>query len=296
MRYMRYQKFIETVKEHIKQELQKQAYVYPVPKNNGAIFDGLVIIDPLINISPTIYLNPYYHQYLSGISLEEIYEDILKVYHENLPTEDFDISVFCDYAKAEERIIMRLIHADKNKSLLEHVPHVLIYDLAIVFLCNVSDRMDTCATILIHNHHLASWNVDTTTLYEAAKINCIKQLPPRLDNLHDVFEHITDESLDFLEDLNIYILTNQLRIYGAACMVYPNLLHEIAEIYDDDLLIIPSSVHEVLLLPKSNLPADYSLDSLDTMIQTINETELTDVEVLSGHLYYYHRDTQEITY
>ena len=80
MNYMRYQKFIETVKEHIKQDLHKSVYVYPVLKNNGAIYDGLVIFDPLRNISPTIYLNPYYHRYLDGVPLEDIYEDIIQTY------------------------------------------------------------------------------------------------------------------------------------------------------------------------------------------------------------------------
>lgn len=296
MRYMRYQNFIQTVKKHIKQELQKQVYVYPVQKNNGAIYDGLIIIDPLVNISPTIYLNPYYHRYLSGISLEEIYADIIEVYHKNLPTEDFDISVFQDYEKAKDRIVMRLINAEKNQKLLQQVPHILIYDLAIVFLCNVSDYMDACATILIYNQHMKLWNADAETLYEVAKTNSIHQFPPRLDNLHDVFQHITDESLDFLEELNIYILTNHLRIYGATCMVYPDLLGEIADLYEDDLIIMPSSVHEVLILPTGNLPEDYTLDYLDMMIQTVNETELPDVEVLSNHIYHFHRDTKEITY
>ena len=161
MRHMHYPKFIETVKKHIKQVLQKQVYVHPVLKNNGAIYDGLVILDPLHNISPTIYLNPYFHRYLDGVSMEDIYEDILQVYEDHLPKEDFDISVFQEYAKARERIIMKLIHAEKNQQLLQQVPHIRIYDLAIVFLCNVNDYMDNYATILIYNQHLKLWNVDS---------------------------------------------------------------------------------------------------------------------------------------
>ncbi len=296
MKHMRYQKFIETVKEHIKQVLQKQVYVYPVLKNNGAIYDGLVITDPIMNISPTIYLNPYYHRYLDGVSMEDIYEDILKVYHENTPKEDFDISIFRNYSKASERIVMKLINAEKNKQLLQKVPHVLIYDFAIVFLCNVSDFTDSYASILIYNHHLNLWNVNADDLYEVAKKNSPTILAPRLDNLHDVFEYITDESLDFLDELNISILTNHLKIYGATCMVYPNLLDEIADIYEDDIIIIPSSVHEVLVFPKENLPKEYTLDYLNSMIEEVNETQLMDMDVLSNHVYWYHRDTKEITY
>ena len=296
MKYMRYQKFIETVKEHIKHILQKQVHIYPVLKNNGTVLDGLVILDPVCNISPTIYLNPYYHRYLDGVSMEDIYEDILKVYEDNLPVEDFDISVFCDYTKAKERIVMKLINAEKNKHLLQQIPHILIYDLAIVFLCNVSDYIDQYATILIYNQHLTLWSVNVDDLYEAAKTNTPNMLPPRLDNLHDVFEYITDESMDFLEELNIHILTNKLKIYGATCMIYPDLLGEIADIYEDDIVIIPSSVHEVLIFPKDNLPDGYTLDSIDTMIKTVNDTELADIEILSDHVYYYCRETKELNY
>lgn len=296
MKRIRYQRFIETVKNHMKQELDKPVYVYPVLKNNGTIFDGLVIMDPILNISPTIYLNPYYRRYLDGMPLEDIYEDIINVYKNNLPKEDFDIHIFSDYEKANERIVMKLIHAEKNEKLLQQVPHVLLYDLAIVFLCNVSDCIDNYASILIYNHHLKLWNIDTNDLYEAAKINSPKLLPPRLDSLHDVFEHITDTSLDFLEELNINILTNQLKIYGATCMIYPGLLEEISNIYEDDIIIIPSSVHEVLVFPKENLTREYSLEHLNSMIEEINDTQLLDIEVLSDHIYWYHRDTKEITY
>ena len=60
MQHLHYQEFIENVKEHIKQELQLQVHLYPVLKNNDTVYDGLVILDPILNISPTIYLNPYF--------------------------------------------------------------------------------------------------------------------------------------------------------------------------------------------------------------------------------------------
>ncbi|MBQ8518227.1 MAG: hypothetical protein IJ455_01310 [Agathobacter sp.] len=296
MKYMRYQNFIETVKEHMQQELQKTVYVYPVLKNNGAIYDGLVILDPILNISPTIYLNPYFHRYLDGVSLEDIYEDILKTYHENLPQEDFDITLFRDYEKAQKRIVMKLINAEKNKQLLKQVPHILVYDLAIVFLCSVSDFMHEYATILVYNQHLKLWNVTAADLYETALSNSPRVLESRLDNLHDVFAYITDESLPFLEELNISILTNHLKIHGATCILYPNILEEIATLYEDDVIIIPSSIHEVLVFPKENLPNGYTLENLNAMIQDVNETQLTDDEILSDHIYWYHRDTKEITY
>ena len=293
---MKYQEFIETVKKHIQEKLNQDVTIYPVQKNNGRIYDGLVILDSTLNISPTIYLNPYFHRYLDGTPMEEIYDDILKIYQDNVPKGDFDISIFREYDKVKPRIIMKLINAQKNKHLLKKVPHILVYDLAIVFLCNVSDHMKEYATILIHNEHMDLWNITKEKLYELAQANSMKLLPPRLENLHDIYKQISDVSLSFLEDLNIYILTNSLKIHGATCMIYPNLLEEIANIYEDDLCLIPSSIHEILIIPYQNIPTNYSLNDIDTMIIDVNETELADDEILSDHSYIYHRDTKEITY
>ena len=296
MQHMRYQEFIENVKEHIKQELQLQVHVYPVLKNNDTIYDGLVILDPILNISPTIYLNPYFQRYLDGVELEEIYEDIIKTYHKYLPQEDFDISFFCDYEKAQEHIIMKLVNAQRNHELLKQVPHILIYDLAILFLCSVGNFTNEFSTILIHNHHMKHWDVTVDDLYEKANSNTPRLLAPRLDSLHDIFEHITNEDLSFLEELNCSILTNQLKIHGATVMIYPDLLHEIADLYEDDLIIVPSSIHETLIIPAHNTPADYTDEQMNSMIREVNEIHLLDTEILSDHVYYYHRDRMEVTY
>lgn len=296
MAHMRYQEFIENVKKHIRQELHLQVHVYPVLKNNDTVYDGLVILDPLLNISPTIYLNPYFQRYLDGVALEEIYEDIIKTYHKYQPQEDFDISFFCDYEKAQDHIIMKLVNAKRNEALLKRVPHILVYDLALVFMCSVGDFMNEFSTILIHNHHLKNWEASVEDLYEKAQINTPKLLSPRLDNLHDVFEQITDEDLSFLNELNCHILTNHLKIHGATVLMYPDLLREVAEVFEDDLIIVPSSIHETLIIPSRNTPPDYSAELMNAMIQEVNEKHLLDTEILSDHVYYYHRDTMNITY
>ena len=116
---MNYQQFIDHVVHHISSSVSnvKKVVVQPVIKNNGMKYDGLVILDPFLNISPTIYLNPYYHRYLNGVSMEDIYEDILKTYETYLPTEDFDISQFVDFEKAKKTIIYKLVNKEKNKEL-----------------------------------------------------------------------------------------------------------------------------------------------------------------------------------
>lgn len=295
---MKYQEFIENVKKHIAEQLppSHKVILQPVLKNNGTVYDGLIILDPILNISPTIYLNPYYHRYLSGIDLEDIYEDILVTYKENLPKEDFDISLFKDFSKARKRIIIKLVNAAKNQELLQDVPHVLFHDLAIIFVCAVCDFMDEFATILIHNQHLKLWNITIDDLYEIGMENTPKLLPFRLDSIDKIIEKLDDCSLFPLNELQLSILTNRRKIHGATCIVYPKLLKKIADFMDDNLIIIPSSIHEVLIIPESSIKDQYSLADYQYMITQVNEEQLPDDEVLSDHAYLFLRETEELIF
>lgn len=295
---MKYQEFIEIVKDYMKDHVPTghRVVIQPVLKNNGTTYDGLIIIDPILNISPTIYLNPYYHRYLNGVSISDIFEDILQTYHENKPFEDFDISVFKDFSKAKERIVVKLVNYKKNKELLLEIPHIQFHDLALIFVCSVSDFLDEYATILIHNQHLNMWGVSLEELYQIGMKNSPEMLPCRYERMEDYFERIMDNPFPFLADLHMYLLTNQIKIHGATCMVYPGLLKELADKLQDNLIIIPSSIHEVLILPEKSTKGTYTLADLKNMVCEANDTQLTDDEVLSDHAYLYIRETGELHY
>lgn len=277
------------------QEGQK-VLIQPVLKNNGTVYDGLIIIDPILNISPTIYLNPYYHRFLDGVSMEDIYSDILSTYHENLPKEDFDISLFKDFDKAKERILVKLVNQERNSELLEEVPHIIFHDLAIIFVCAICDFLDEYATILIHNQHLEMWGISLDELYEIGMENTPKLLPYSFDSMENVLKHLSDGTLPFVTDIAMSVLTNQLKIHGATSIIYPGLLKRLANDLDDDIIIIPSSIHEVLIIPYQSTISKYSLLNFRDMIVQVNEEQLPDEEVLSDHAYLYLKDSEKLIY
>ncbi len=295
---MKYQEFIKNIQEHIITQVTpaQKVIIQPVVKNNGTVYDGLIIIDPILNISPTIYLNPYYHRYLDGVSMEDIYEDILTTYKENLPTEDFDVSLFKDFEKAKEHIIIKLVNYSRNEELLREIPHKKFYDLAIIYVVAVCDFMSEYATILIHNHHLNLWDISLNELHSIAMDNTPQLLPYKFDKLDQLLEHFMDSPLPFATNMHMFILTNHLKIHGATCMVYPGLLKELAERLNDNLLIIPSSIHEVLIIPEKTLQEEYTLEDYKEMINEVNETQLTDDEMLSNHAYFFLKDSERIIY
>ena len=103
------------------------------------------------------------------------------------------------------------------------------------------------------------------------------------ENLLEIGE---DEKQDVM-----YVLTNSLRNYGAACLFYPHVLEMVGEMLKEDYYVLPSSVHEVIIVPESKA---LDADEMSEMVVEINETQVEPEEVLSDHAYFYQRDSKKL--
>ena len=105
-----------------------------------------------------------------------------------------------------------------------------------------------------------------------------------------------DASLSIPADAGIlcpmYVLTNQHKLNGSVCILYQNVLRDFANRLACDFYILPSSIHEVLLIPAAN---QISYQELSDMVQDVNSSQLSREEILSDHVYYYSRETCQIT-
>ena len=263
----------------------KTVYLNPIQKNNSISYHGLVIYDPMINIHPTIYIEPYYEKYKDGVSMENIVKEIIDTYYKSRPAKDFDVSTFRDFEKVADRIIMKLVNTELNKELLEDVPHKQMGDFSIIYNVIVQDFVEEFATILIHNAHIDLWGIGLEELHEIAMQNTPNLLPYRFENLEDILKrkHRVEISMDI--DSKMYLLSNKYRINGAVVMFYPNLLKKIYNFLEDNLVIIPSSIHEVILMPEQVVRMESSIEELNDTIRYVNDTECTETEILSNQAY-----------
>jgi hypothetical protein len=295
---MSYQDFLTTLKTGLSARIEGDVAleIRSFPRNNDTYYDGLIIMQPDRNVSPTIYLPPYYHRYLEGVPLADIYEDILSTYERHLPAEDFDTSLFTDYEKASPHIVMRLVSYTRNATLLQKVPHFRYQDLAILFYCLVYTDGQAQANILIHREHLTLWGIGQDDLYSAAMENTARLLPPQLTPLSSVLEECGSWGSEDLTDLELpmYILSNRSRTHGATVLLYDGLLARLAGELESDLLILPSSVHEALILPVPSLE-EIDFAHYNALVQEVNETQLADDEVLSDHVYVFSRAENQMT-
>ena len=303
---MEFMEFTALVRDEVKRCIGDgyQVKLKNVRKNNGVVLTGLVIVQDGSIISPTIYLDNYYEAYASGTStLTDIVSNVVNTYNRNKVSQYVDVKYLLDYENVKQKIVYKLVNTAKNKELLESVPHRDFLDLSIVFQCLVSlEEIGEEALILINNTHSGMWNVSVEELYQAAMENTHQLCPYEIKDITDVLCDImveetpegfscNDFMAQFPESIPLYVLSNKSRVNGAACMLYPNLIQDFADIAGSSLYIIPSSIHELLLLPSGY--AERS-DEIRDMIKMVNDTQVSDEEILSYSLYFYDRQEGKI--
>ncbi len=285
---MNYQQFVSAVEVKIKQQLGSNisVCVHTTLKNNGRQRIGITVSEQGINISPTIYLEEYYEEFLKNTPLEDIAKNILELYKELKYEHSWDIAPLQSYHSVKDRIFHKLIHASENEAYLQTVPHVLYLDFAIVFGILYEMTETGTATIPITNTLLNLWGVTTETISEQAHQNTPHLMPFDFKPMRTVINELlgNDSFSDYAEEDCMYILTNQSQNFGAACILYPDVLSNIARKLKENYYVLPSSIHEVIIVPESQSPCR---TDLDCMIRDINETQVSPEEVLSNRAYYF---------
>ena len=269
-----------------------------VIKNNGCEMDGLVIMEKGKDIAPTIYLDSFYELYTNGENIKNIIRQIEVIYEQNKNNVTFDVNILKHFDTIKDKIVYKVVNYRSNEKLLEQVPHKRILDLAVVFYCLLDNEYGRSATALIYNNNLKNWNVTIDDVYKAALKNTPDLLHSKISSMAALFEkcgvNVDGEEVDLKDYVpsDMYVLTNESKLNGAACILYENVLYDFAQKLGADLYILPSSVHEVILLPKLSM---FEKDELVTMVKEVNTEGVAADEVLSDHVYEYNRTERLIT-
>lgn len=278
---MNYEEFVDRVTDFLRESLPcgTQFRRVSVNKNNGVVREGLSVRREGQRIAPTIYLAAYYRDYQEGKALSAVLEGILDCCEGCGRLEDFDVDSFADYKKVRSVIVYKLVNFQKNQELLSDVPYLPFLNLAIVFYCLLSDQGMGQMTVLVRNSHLKLWGVGMSRLYRDAVCNSRRLLPEVFLPMEEVLGEENGEC-----HAPMYVLTNKSRSLGAACLLYEGLLRRCARELGGDFYVLPSSVHEVILLPSVE---DLDEGELTEMVQEINATQVKDTEMLSDQIYLY---------
>lgn len=205
-------------------------------------------------------------------------------------------SIPAEYYEVHDRIFAKLINTEKNADLLEKIPNEPVLDLSLVFYL-FRDNDPDGEEILVTEEMLDNWKVDYFQVFEDAMANTRSIMGESVRPLRDLIGEMLRDSkidIDLCEEdevMPMYVMTNLWRRNGAVCVLFKETVKELADMLDEDLYVIPSSVHEVIIVPAEK---GVCRKDLDQMIREINKSELDSRDVLSDHAYYFSRGRGQI--
>lgn len=300
---MSYEQFVEKVAEILSSQVEGTLHlsIHATVKNNGHERKGITFSEKGTNISPTIYLEEYYEKFIRGSDVKWLAEQVLKMYYKVRIENTWGEDAVQDYQNVKDRIIYKLVNQEKNRELLKQVPYDSYLDLAVLFyvLVDVDEAGGQMATMLIRNEHLTWWKVTAEEIRERADTNTEKLLPYEFSAMCMVIEEMLgnsntddEEWRKLREQESMYILTNHIRSGGASAILYPGRLEAVGAYFKENYYILPSSIHEVIVIPESRaLPKE----EMECVIREVNETQVQPEEFLSDRAYYYDRIKRELT-
>lgn len=266
--------YAEEIKEIVLAKLGEgfEVEIREVLKNNGVVLPGLAIRSQESPIAAIIYVNDMYND---GICASEAADKVINAYR-NSEKPDINVAQIKDWESVKNQVTYKLVNAAANEELLHKAPYVsLCGDLALIFTVPVMNTSDSIGSFTVLNIHMKMWGINTEELYDAAGANTPRIFP---------VEHMDFAGMD--------ILTNSMKINGATVIFYENVLKDFAnEQGGFDLYLLPSSVHEFIVLP---VTGDAAPGELAAMVTEINSEQVEPEEKLSDHVYMYKLETDEI--
>ena len=182
--YMDYSIFKECILEALTERFGDDCKIEykEVLKNNGIRLDGLLVRFNNKSISPTVYVNDYYDRYVAGEDIDEIADHIAWLIKNNCLEDDFNPESLILFENIKDRIVYKLVNYEKNKDLLNTIPHKKFLDLAVVYYIAIKEDIFESASILINNSHLELWDktmedIDKEISMKYSKYNLVYVIP-----------------------------------------------------------------------------------------------------------------------
>ena len=290
---MNFEEFKAWVKENITSKDWKetsQVEISVVKKNNGVSKAGLSIREDEHDVSPLLYLDDYYIHYQNGELLENVIKKIRDDYNEKVQMAAVKIPNLQEFENVRGKIIYRLVNYEKNKEILEDCPHIRLYDLAVTFrwVARIDDV--GVSTSLITNKQVKEWGVSVNDLVLAARQNTPRLFPAQIIDMEEMLAGMVSFIL-YPSAIPMYILTNKQELNGASALLYGDILKDFANKKGADMYILPSSIHEVIMVPADRINDPTKLLSI---VHDANTTVVSIGDVLSDSVYYYDRKKDQI--
>ncbi len=299
---MDFDEFREQLKEDLKERLYErtgddiEVSLTNVEKLQGAGYEGITIRregDPLgINIDP----GDFFKEYDSGKrDYDEILDNIADMAmngFEGAPA--FDISDLSNYDVMKEHLSMQVVSTARNTEMLENIPHKEIEDMSVVCRFIVANGNEGIGSILVTNNILNAMGVTPDQLFADAGKYAPDLRPSEIKDMVDILAEMMGVDVSELDsqfggaigapEMPMYVATTKDKMNGAGVIAYPGFMEMAAEKVGGDFFLLPSSLHEVILVPDKG---QMNFHELENMVKEVNATQVEPKDRLSDHVYHY---------
>ena len=295
--------FFEAVKNGVLENLKKtdetlEATINKVTKINNIIYTGLSFRSQTARVAPVVYLDDFFERFSDDdLSLDDVIDRVSELYRAHATNgQDIDVGGITDYSAIKDQIVPAICNAEKCADYLKDAPHEEFCDLAIYFRIIVNIR-DGEGSVLVSNQLLNIWDVTFDEVKSQAWENLKRDNPPSFSSMYNVLKESMPEFADVAlheeadSSLGMNVLTNRSKTAGAIYMADTSVLEGIARDMNSDLIILPSSRHEVIILPLDMAKSPDSFADMKAMVTEINHNgTVSDEDFLGDSVYVYHRE------
>lgn len=261
-------------------------------KNNGLVLDGVIIVAKGEAVSPTVYIT---EQMLDDMGEEGLADYVIEVYENHKSDMEVDVKQITSKEYILENVEYKLVGAEANQQKLSCVPHKLLADMAAFYVVVVNNDENGMASYTLTNENVAGLGVGIEEIDEAARRNTLEKGGVEFISMEDTMNSmmfgmpvekkaIEDATFD---TPGFYVLSNKRRMGGATLLMYAELLAQISDRAGTDLYILPSSIHEVLVMKDDEL---IDVEHLKQMVGEVNCQEVQPDEVLTNSVYKYSKE------
>lgn len=290
---------VQNIKSYLPLEFQEvKCFVVEKQKNNGVILTGIAFEIPDQNIAPVIYVDSFYEEIKRGEPIKKVMQKIVDCFLENCECQEITQGIdFLKYESVKDYIEPALINTRANQKALSQMPYKKMEDLSVIYrVVLFSTEEKGKASVKITNEMMKGWEVSQKELHDKAIANVVRRKPAVLQDMETVMREILSddvstenllEQADSIDYGQMFVLSNSERMDGAAVLAYPDLLKRVDEKFEGGVYILPSSIHECLVVPKRlGMPPE----ELGKMVREVNATEVDRQEMLSDRVYEFDKE------
>lgn len=285
--YLQFKSMVKKeIEAYLPSDVQYDISMGAVEKNNRTR-DVLLIQSTMDSFAPVIYMDDYFREFNSGRSLPDICREISRTVKEaEIPS--IDAGGLTDYRQVKDKLRLRLVNKESNLKYLEQGPYRLETMGAAVVYVEMEDDLKTSHMGARITHELAKgYGVSEKQLFEDALLQTRLCCPYTFQSMESLIEELTGESTEEVTGkigIPMYILSNQDKLHGAAVSLYPETFPQIRGMLGEDFYVLPSSIHELILIRKSD---GYTPRDLRDMVREVNSSQVLPEEWLSNEVYEY---------